>query len=528
LAINATGEVEPRRQSDLAFATGSGRVSEVLVAVGDAVQQNDSLIQLDIRQLQAEVAAAEAAVAVAAADVQALRDGATSAEIAASRSQVAAAQGALVQTQGSVTAADVRAAESSIAEARARLAELEAGPENDELTRARASLDQARANLDQQRAALSAAKVQAERTLEQRANAVREAQSAYSTAYWDLEHVKANETDPRTGRPLTDAQVQDFIAALDSAQRNLNDAETTLSQTRVDYETAVENESTGLVRAEAQVATAEADLDALLQGSDADQIAAARAQLARAEAELSRLTGAQRQGALAAQQANLAAAQAQLDQILADPKASDLARAEARLAQAQAQLEQVQLRFEDATLRAPFAGTVAAIRVAPGEAVTQQSPLTLIDTDRFLIKVTVDEVDIARVQNGQEVEVLIDALGAPVLTGVIQRLEPLPVADSAVTAYQVTIEIQPDERPLKSGMTASAAIIADRRDEALSVPVQAMRSEDGQTVVSLVSTDPDGNTQITTQAVELGLRTSDRVEILSGLDEGQQVLLPNP
>lgn len=526
VGISATGQVEPRLRAELAFAASAGRVSAVLVTPGDAVAQDAALVQLDIRQLRAEVAAAEAVLAVAQADLLALSNGATAEELAVAQAQVAAAQGALVQTEGSVTAADLRAAQAAVEEARTRLAELEAGPKSDALTRVETALAQARANLDQQRVVLAAAKDQASRTIEQRANAVRDAQSAYSVAYWDLEHVKANGTDPRTGRGLNDAQTQDFVAALERAQRNLANAEATLAQAQTDYETAKQNEMTGLATAEARVTAAQADLDALLSGANADQLAAARAQLARAQAELARLSGAQRQGALATQQANLSAAQARLDQLRADPRTSDLARAEARVAQAQAQLAQVQIRLDDATLRAPFAGTVAAVNVAPGEALGQRSPVTLIDTSRYLVEVTVDEVDVARVAVGMPVEVLIDALGAPALAGVVQRVEPQPQTGSAVTAYLVSVEIDPGDRALKTGMTASATIIAERRDDALSVPAQAVRVENGQTVVSVVGVDAEGKPQVTPRAVEVGLRAGDRVEIRSGLDEGEQVLLP--
>ncbi|MCU0493591.1 MAG: efflux RND transporter periplasmic adaptor subunit [Chloroflexaceae bacterium] len=526
LGISATGKVEPRIESELAFAANAGRVNEVLVVEGDSVAKGAELVRLDTRQLAAEVAAAEASLQIAQADVQALQEGATPEQIAASQAQVAAAAGNLTQTLGSVTPADITAAQAAVESARATLAQLEAGPKNDAVTRAQTALEQARANLDQQRAALSAAKEAAFGAIEQRANAVRQAQDAYSSAYWDMEHVKANGTDPRTGRALADAQTQDFVNALNTATLNLRNAEAALEQAKVDVQTAQQNEISGIQNAEARVASAQADLDELLSGSDADQLASARAQLARAQADLARLTGSQRAGAVAAGQANVAQAQARLNELQADPKASDLARAEARVAQAQAQLEQAKIRLEDATLRAPFAGTVAAVNVTPGAAIGQRSPVTLIDTERFKVQVTVDEVDVSRVAVGQTVDVLIDALGAPALAGKVVRIDPVSQADSAVTSYLVVIEIDPAERTLKPGMTASATIVADNRDNTLIVPAQAVRTENGQSVVSIVSTGSNGEQQVTTQVVETGLRSGDQIEILSGLNEGQQVLIP--
>jgi len=168
---------------------------------------------------------------------------------------------------------------------------------------------------------------------------------------------------------------------------------------------------------------------------------------------------------------------------------------------------------------------VARIDVAPGEQVTQGPVLTLIDVSRFKVTVTVDEVDVARVAPGQDVEVLIDALGPPPQIGRVQRIAPQATNERNVTAYEVELEVAPGDRPLRSGMTATATIITAKRENALSVPVQAVREENGVTVVDVVVND-NGRTTLVTQPVETGIRTGDRIEIINGLNEGQQVLLP--
>ncbi len=524
LGVNATGQVEPRLQADLAFATASGRVDEVLVTAGDQVRAGDVLIQLDDRQQSAARDASAANLAVAQADLQAIRDGATPEQIAEAQAQVRAAQGSLTQTQGSVSTSDIAAARAAVAEAQARLSAIESGAKSDERTRAASNLEEARAELERQRSALSATKEQARQNIESSANALQNAQSAYSTAYWDLEHVRAYGTDPRTLRGLNDPQKQDFQVAFDQASRALADAETAVRQAEVDYATAQQNEISGLQTAEARVRTAQSELDRVLAGSDAEDVAAARANLARAQADLAALSGGERAGAVAAQSANLEAARARLSQLTSDPKTSDIARAEAGVAVAQAQLEQAQIQLDDMTLRAPFDGVVASVNVDPGETIGLTTPLVLIDVSTFLVKVTVDEVDIARVSPGQTVEVLIDANGTTV-PGKVVRLQPLPQGDTAVTAYQVTIEIDPADSLLKPGMTASATIVADRREAVLSVPVAAVREVDGRSVVSVVRVDAEGKRTVEEVTVEPGLRTAERVEISNGIVEGDEVVL---
>ncbi len=521
--INATGRIEPRQEAALSF-TIPGRVAEVLVAEGDRVAAGTPLIRLDNREAMAQVASARAALAQAEADLKQLQEGATPEEIAQARAQVEAARGALVQISGSVTEADIAAARARVDEARARLSALQGAPNNDQLTAARSALTEAQAALERQRSALSAAKLDAERQVFERANRLRDAQTAFAAARDNLARVESNGKDPLTGASLTDAGKRAYADAFAQAERALADAELALNQARIAYETARQNEITGLAEAEARVATAQANLDALLNPNP-DRIAAARAALAQAEADLARLLGEQRQGALAAQRANLAAAEANLARLTADPRATDLARAQARVAQAQAQLDLAQIRLDDTTLTAPFDGVVARINVAPGEQVTQGPVLTLIDVSRFKVTVTVDEVDVVRVAPGQDVEVLIDALGPPPQIGRVQRIAPQATNERNVTAYEVELEVAPGDRPLRSGMTASATIITAKRENALSVPVQAVREENGMTVVDVVVND-NGRITLVAQPVETGIRTGDRIEIINGLNEGQQVLLP--
>lgn len=524
LGISATGQVEPRLRAEIAFAL-NGRVAEVFVTEGDFVSAGTALMRLDDRQLIAARDAAAANLARAEADLLAVREGATPEQLAEAQAQVRAAQGGLTQAQGSVTGADLTAARAAIEEAQANLAQLEAGPRSNDLTRATSTLEEARAELERQRSALSSAKEQARQLVETRANAVRNAQSAYSSAYWDVQHVLANETDPRTGRSLNSFEQQDYQVTYDRAALALADAETALDQAEKDYATARQNEVSGLQSAEARVASAQADLDRLLGGSDPDVLAAARARLARAQADLARLTSGERSGAITAQAANLEAARARLEQLGADPSASSIARAEANVAQAEAQLAQAKIQLEDATLVAPFDGIVASLKLAPGEQVGNQAPVVLIDVSRFLVKVTVDEVDIARVSPGQSVEVLIDALDET-LTGSVQGLEPLPEADSAVTAYRVTVEIDPGETELKPGMTASATIIAAQREDVVRVPTNAVRSENGQAFVSVVVTNAAGERSIEERLVSLGLRVGNQVEIVAGLEPNESIVLP--
>jgi multidrug efflux pump subunit AcrA (membrane-fusion protein) len=122
------------------------------------------------------------------------------------------------------------------------------------------------------------------------------------------------------------------------------------------------------------------------------------------------------------------------------------------------------------------------------------------------------------------VNVLIDALGER-LNGTVVRSEPLPQGDSAVTAYRVTVEIDPADSALSPGMTASATIVADSRSAVLSLPAAAIRSEGDRQFATVVIPGENGARTTEEREVTTGLRTGEQVEILSGLSAGDEVVI---
>lgn len=490
--ISATGKITPVESATLSFLSG-GRITEVLVAAGDEVSSDSALVRLDSRMLTLDVTAAQAAVDQAQA------------EIATAEAQLSAAQAALKQTVGSVSASDIAAARASLTEAKARLALLSSGTRAEVLARAEAALAQATADYDLQKKNLAVAKEQADILVTQRANQLRDAQSTLNRAREDLAHVEKDETDPRTGRKLTDAEKKDYAGTYDTALRAVDNAQAALTQATRDAEVARQNEISGITTAETRISTAQADLEALKSGAGAD-LAGAQAAVATAQANLDNLLGDERDAQVAIQEANVTVAQAGVD------------RAKSRLVQVQAQAAMAELSLENATLTAPFAGVIASVSAKVGEIVGATPIVEILNTDLFEVIITVDEIDVANVAVGQTVDVLVDAIGAPALQGTVVRISPQAESDRGVVSYQVTVEVTPDDRPIKSGMTASADIITAQANDVVAVPRSAVRTVDGVSTVVVVA-----NGQREERTVTTGIRNSEVVEIRSGLTAGEVV-----
>ncbi|MDY6876322.1 MAG: efflux RND transporter periplasmic adaptor subunit [Chloroflexota bacterium] len=285
----------------------------------------------------------------------------------------------------------------------------------------------------------------------------------------------------------------------------------------------------GRQAADKALVAAQAGLDETLAGADEDQIRAARASVWAAAAQRD-------------------AAQAQLDLALAGASEEQIAAVEAQVAQARAALDIAELALERATLYAPFDGVVAAVNVTAGQMTGGGIPaITLIDNSCFHVDVEVDEIDVAQLSEGQPVEVMLDALLDVVLGGTIERIAPAAgglgstvtgmaasmgaagltaagagVAAPGVVSYDVTIALNATDAPVRAGMSANATVIVEEVTDALLVPTWVVRF-DRDTGQPYVQRRVWGQTERVD--IQLGVRGNGVVQVLSGLEEGEEVVL---
>jgi RND family efflux transporter MFP subunit len=211
--------------------------------------------------------------------------------------------------------------------------------------------------------------------------------------------------------------------------------------------------------------------------------------------------------------------------LLAGPTAGEKAAVQASVAQAQVALERARLAVEKATLRAPLDGVVVRVDVVPGEFIGPQIPaVTLVDDQRFRIDVNVDEADIGSVQVGQEVQLTLDAFPGQELAGHVVAIATSATLDTGVVSYQVTIETEASAMPLRGGMTVSAEIVIDKREDVLLVPNRAIWI-DADTGKPFVEKMVEG--EIASVVIEQGLANEEFSEIKSGLVENDRLLVRN-
>ncbi|GAB6050699.1 efflux RND transporter periplasmic adaptor subunit [Hydrogenophilus islandicus] len=163
------------------------------------------------------------------------------------------------------------------------------------------------------------------------------------------------------------------------------------------------------------------------------------------------------------------------------------AQAEAQIAAIEAQLEEVATNLDKSVIRSPVDGVVLQRKVDPGQtiAASLQAPVLFViaeDLAEMELLADVDEADVGRVRDGQPVRFRVDAFPDETFTGRVTMVRWGSEVVNGVVTYKTVIAVQNPELRLRPGMTATAEIETDRRDEVLTVANAALRYRPKPTV----------------------------------------------
>ncbi len=206
--------------------------------------------------------------------------------------------------------------------------------------------------------------------------------------------------------------------------------------------------------------------------------------------------------------------------------------AENRLERAQARQRNVEDRLSKTRILAPMPGLVLELPVVDGQVVVAAASVNsgtmimkIANMERLLITTHINQVDVARLSEGMEVDFTVDSVPDVAMRARIRQIAPMASVVRNVKGFTVELLIdQPDER-LKPGMTADVVIPLSVSENVLSVPLAAVFSE-GRQRVAFVSNGP-GQPPVRRE-IEVGISNLDHVEIKSGLNDGETVLLTRP
>jgi HlyD family secretion protein len=213
--------------------------------------------------------------------------------------------------------------------------------------------------------------------------------------------------------------------------------------------------------------------------------------------------------------------------------ASAVAQAALRLAMRQVEAsvaarQEAEARLSFATITAPITGVVSSVSTQEGETVSAglSSPtfVTLINLNRLQVDAFVDEVDIGKVRAGQRAVFTVDAFPGLDFEGRVATIYPKAVIHENVVNYDVVVHIEtPYSGQLRPDMTANVTIFLEARPGVLALPTQAVKRERGKNVAYV-----SNGGRIESREIKVGWKEGSWIEIVSGLQEGDLVLLEAP
>jgi HlyD family secretion protein len=219
-------------------------------------------------------------------------------------------------------------------------------------------------------------------------------------------------------------------------------------------------------------------------------------------------------------EAQIAQARAALANLEEQPTPEDLAIARAQVTQARSALAQAQLNLEEATLVAPFAGTVADVSIEVGQVVgVGDASYVLTDLTGYHVDLYVDETEIGQVQVGQPVVITPDAFPDEEIEGEVTAIKSIGTVSSGIVTYEVRVEIAPTEVPIRSDMTASATVVVEEKENVLLIPNRAIRYEEGVEYVEVLA-----GTEVRRVAIATGASNDAVTEVTAGLEQGDLVV----
>jgi HlyD family secretion protein len=289
----------------------------------------------------------------------------------------------------------------------------------------------------------------------------------------------------------------------------------------------------------AQLASAQANVSTYEANIEQDKVNAAAPDLAMYKSTLDRNLEMQKEGIVSRQTlddanrdylAELTKRNSAQAQIGVD--SAKLKQARAQVLQNQATLNQLEEQLSYTTIVAPMDGVILSRDVEIGDAVSSilvlGSTATLImtegDTTQVYVDGKVDEADIAHVYLGQPARIKVESFRDRLFYGKVTKISPMGVEKDNVTTFEVRVSINNPGGELKANMTANAEILMDEHKNVLTVPENAV-IYDAQKNASVQVPDrhqKDGTRKV---PIKVGLSNGSVTEVISGLKEGDQVVL---
>jgi RND family efflux transporter MFP subunit len=466
--VSVTGKVEPINRFSLTFEQ-SGKISKVLVKVGDEVKRGQILVEMNSAELEAEMSQAQADLLAAKAKYQDSKNGATDEELFVYEAKLTGAQGTVSDTE--------RELEESVKKAKidanyAILNKIDSLFENARI--------------------YPKLKIRPKDSVKKNIVELGRANIGRILESWELNQDNFYNLETSTNETKTDIlKFQDFI-------RDMANIVNDLSPTSQYSATQINTWQTN-------VNTAQTTIDSVISNLSATYKAWNSAE------------------------SSFGISQKELDLKESGATSSSLDMLWAQVKSAEARVQQIKAKIDKTVLHAPIDGMITAQEAKSGEIISLQSQkeilVSMIGTG-YEIELNVPEVDIAKISEKDLAEIKFDAFEGAIFNSEVSFIEPGETIVSGVVYYKVKIALDPKtiDLAIRSGMSVDVDIITDKKENVIAIPQRAVVTRGKEKFVQLLR-EKNSVQSAEEIPVKTGIRGADgKIEILSGIEIGDKII----
>jgi HlyD family secretion protein len=306
------------------------------------------------------------------------------------------------------------------------------------------------------------------------------------------------------------SQTNTHISTLIGLQRTIQDNREAIVNAERSLKQMDQNNPLDLASAESTLKQKESALAKLKSGADSIDIANAQSAVKERESALAKL----KRG----------------------PDAVDIQSQQLTIKQRENVLFDMREKLRDYTVRAPFDGIVAKVNVKQGDPVSSSAAVATFITKQRAAEISLNEVDVSKVAIHQKATLTFDAIPDTSLTGEVAQIDTIGAVSQGVVTYIVKIIFDTQDERVKPGMSINAFIITNVHQDVLVVPNSALKTRSDTQIVEIFNPPISGEEGQNSQGflsknpprahtVEGGLSNDTSTEILSGLKEGDQIVI---
>jgi len=527
----------------------NGKVAQLYVAVGQQVTAGQPLAKLDTTDLQAALTTAQNNLAAAQTNYDKALAGVSDAQNSYSQTQqstasdVATAQSALTKLKSNYASAKVNffslygsvindlatyVSQISVAQQQVQKTQNDLATANQisDNKSAQTSMYQASASLGNAQNYVLGVYQSSEADYIAAVNQILNAISVFDAA------VAANTDLAVASQPLSTAQVAYTSAAarltsgIDAPNGQISSALSSATAAQNSLNTLNAKVDTTLDAARADVAALLVTLTGETQGATY-----AKSKIGQVGTSFTTISDAI-SGSYATAVQNVASAQLRAAQSLQSAQTSlnnqpsAVQSAQNSLNNAETTVATAQSNLDNAVIKATVAGVVTTISAQAGENVTSTSAtgfIVIANTGTMALHGTIGEGDVVKLKLGQVATITVDAVGTAKMTGKVTSLDPVATIASGVPVYGIDVTIDLPSQSVKPGMSGTANVILASSTNTLTVPNLAVKTASGRRYLTVMKDGQSVDTDVT-----FGIANDTVTEVLTGVQEGDVVVLPQP